>query len=74
MPVFTLCMKESLCCCLLCDRDAHPHSLHRSSNDTDLVNPVTSRAASFWIFCSVTESCSEQPSHTTDVYSIICDR
>ena len=47
IPVFTLYIKESLCCCLLCDRVAHPHSLNRFSNDTDLVNPVTSRAASF---------------------------
>ena len=68
MPVFTLYMQESLCCCLLCDRVAHPHSLYRFSNNKDLVNPVTSRDASFWIFCSVTESCSEQPPHTTDTY------
>ena len=74
MPVFTLYMKESLCYCLLCDRVANPHSLYRFSNDTDLVNLVTSRAASFWIFCSVTESCSEQPSHTADAYSIIGNR
>ena len=47
---------------------AHPHYLYRFSNDTNL---VTSRAASFWIFCNVTESCSEQPSHTTDAYSTI---
>ena len=47
IPVFTLYIKESLCCCLFCDRVAHPHSLNRFSNDTDLVNPVTSRAASF---------------------------
>ena len=39
------------------------------SNDTDLVNPVTRRAASFWIFGKVCESCSEHPSHTTDAYS-----
>ena len=71
MPVFTLYMKESVCCCLLCDRVAHPRFLYRFSNDTDLVNPVTSWTASFWIFCSVTESCSEQPSHTTDAYSTI---
>ena len=50
MPVLTLCMNDSLCWCLLCDRVAHPHSLYRFSNDTDLVNPVTSRAASFWTF------------------------
>ena len=45
MPVFTLYMKESVCCCLLCDRVAHPH--YRFSNDADLVNPVTIRAVSF---------------------------
>ena len=33
------------------------------SNDTDLVNPVTSWVASFLIFCSVTKSCLEHPSH-----------
>ena len=47
IPVFTLYIKESFYRCLLCDRVAHPHSLYRFSNDTDLVNPVTSRAASF---------------------------
>ena len=67
-------MKESLFCCLLCDRVAHPHYLYSFSNDTDLVNHVTSRAASSWIFCSVTESCSEQLSHTTDAYSTIDNR
>ena len=46
----------------------HPHSLNQFSNDTGLVNPVTRRAASFWIFCKVCESCSEHPSHTTEVY------
>ena len=65
MPVFSLYVIESLCCCLLCDKVAHPHSLYRFASDTDLVNPVTSR-----LFCSVIESCSEQPSHTTDAYSI----
>ena len=45
--VFTSYIKESLCCCLLCDRVANSHSLYRFSNDTDHVNPVTSRAASF---------------------------
>ena len=49
MPVFTLYMKESLCCCLLCGRVAYSHYVYRFSNDTDLVNPVSSRAASFWI-------------------------
>ena len=58
MSVFTLYMKEILCCCLLCDIVAHPHSLYRFSNDTDLVNPVASLVALFWIFCSVNESCS----------------
>ena len=41
MPVFTLYLNDSLCCCLLFDSAAHPHSLYRFSNDTDLVNPVT---------------------------------
>ena len=74
MPVFTLYMKEILCCCLLYDRVAHPHSLYRFSDDTDLVNPVTSQADSFWIFCNVTESCSEQPSYTADAHSTIGNR
>ena len=65
MSVFTICMNESLCCCLLCDIVAHPHPLYMFSNDTDIVYPVTCWTASFWIFCSVTEACSEQPSHTT---------
>ena len=43
-------MKESLCCCLLFDKVVHPHSLNKFSDDTDLVNPVTRRAASFCIF------------------------
>ena len=52
MPVLTLYRKESLCCCLRCDRDAHPHSLYtvRFSIDTELVNPVSSWNALFWIF------------------------
>ena len=62
-------MKERLCCCNLFDKVVHPHSLNRFSNDTDLVNPATRRAASFWIFCKVCESCSEHPSHTTEAYS-----
>ena len=54
MPVLTsLFMKESLCCCLLCDRVVHPYSLYRFSTDTDLVNPVTRRPASFWVYSSV---------------------
>ena len=51
MPVLKLYMKESLCCCLLCYRVVHPHSLYRFSNGAYLVNPVTRRAASFYIFC-----------------------
>ena len=47
IPVFTFNIKKSLCCCVLCGRVAHPHFLYRFSNDTDLVDPVTSRAASF---------------------------
>ena len=50
MPIFTLYMNESLCCCLLCDRFAHPYFLYRFFNDTDLVNPVKSPAASFGSF------------------------
>ena len=46
-------IKESLCCCLLFDKVVHPHSLKTFSNDTDLVNPVTKRAASFRSFCKV---------------------
>ena len=45
------------------------HSLNMFSTDTDLVNPVTRRAASFWIFCKVCESCSEHPSYTTESIS-----
>ena len=50
MPVLTVYTNESVCCCILCERVAHPHSLYRFSNDTDLVNPVTSLAGSFYIF------------------------
>ena len=32
------------------DKVVHVHSLNKFSNDTDLVHPVTRRAASFWIF------------------------
>ena len=71
IPVFTLYIKESICCCLLCDRVAHPHSLYRFSNDIYLVNPVKIQAASFCTFWSVPESCSEHPSHTTEAYSTI---
>ena len=63
MPVFTLHMKESSFSCLLCDRVTHPHYLYMFSNDTDLFNPVISRAASFWIFCNVTEYCPIQLTH-----------
>ena len=69
MPLFTLYIKESLCCCLLFDKVVHPHSLNKFSNDTDLVYPVTKQAASIWIFYKVCESCSEHPSHTTEAYS-----
>ena len=69
IPLFTLYMKESLCCCLLFDKFVNPYSLNKFSNNTDLVNPVTRRAASFWIFCKVCESCLEHPSHTTEAYS-----
>ena len=50
MPLLTLNMKESLCCCLLCDRVVHPHSLYKFSDETDLVNPLTSWAASYASF------------------------
>ena len=69
IPLFTLYMKESFCCCLLFDKVIHPHSLNKFSNATDLVNPVTKWAASFWIFCKVNESCSEHPSHTIEAHS-----
>ena len=70
MQLFTFYMKERLCCCVLFDKVVHPHSLKKFSNDTDLVNPVTRRAASFcFVFCKVCESCSEHPSHTTEAYS-----
>ena len=52
----------------------YPHSLNKFSNDTDLVNPVTRRAASFWIIGKVCESCSEHPSHTNEAYSTTCKR
>ena len=48
--MITLYMKESLFGCLLCDRVAYHHMLYKFSNDTDIVNPVISRAASFLIF------------------------
>ena len=66
IPLFTLYMKESLCRCLLFDKVVHQHSLNKFSNDTDLVNPVTRRAASFLIFSKVCESCSEHPSYAYD--------
>ena len=50
MSVLILYMNESLCCCLLYDRVAHPHSLYRFSNRTDLVNQVARKAVLFWIF------------------------
>ena len=62
-------MKESLCCYLPFDKVVHSHSLNKFPNDTDLVNPVTRQAASFWILCKVCESCSEHPSNTTEAYS-----
>ena len=54
--VLTLYTKERLCCCLLCNKFVHPHSLYMFSNDTALFNSVTRWAASFWIFCNVCES------------------
>ena len=42
--------------------------MNKFSNDTDLVNPVKRRVASFWIFCKVYE-CSEHTSHTIEAYS-----
>ena len=66
MTVLTLYMKES---CLLCDKAVHPHSFYKLANATDLVNPITRRAASFWIFCNVSESCSEQ--HTIQLTHIL---
>ena len=66
--------EKSLCCCLRCDRVAHPHYLYRFSNNIDFVNPVTSWAVSFWIFCSDTYSCAEHPSNTTDAYSTTGNR
>ena len=69
LQVLTLYIKESFCCCLLCERVVHPHLVYSFSNDTDLVNAVTRRAASFCIFCNAYEYCSEHPSHTTDSYS-----
>ena len=49
-PLFTLYIKCSFCWCLLTDRLVDPHSLYNLTNDTDLVNQVTIRAASFCIF------------------------
>ena len=74
MPVFTLYMKKSLCCCIFVI-ELPIHTLCRVfSNDTDLVNTVTSRAASFWTLCSVNKYCSEHSSHTTEAYSTIDNR
>ena len=66
LPAFTLYMNESLSFVFYVI-ELHIHTLN-------LVNPVTSRAVSFWIVCSVTESCSEHPSNTTDAYSTIGNR
>ena len=70
-PLYTLYIKYSFCWCLLTDRLVHPHSLYNLTNDTDLVSPVTIRAASFCIFCRVLESCCVQPSQTNDAYSMM---
>ena len=70
-PLFTLYIKCSFCWCLLTDRLVHPHSLYNLTNDTDLVSPVTIRAASFCIFCGVLESCCVQPSQTNNAYSMM---
>ena len=64
-------MKISFCCLCLSASDTQPHSLYRLSNETDLVKPVTMRAASFWSFWRELISCNVQPSHTTHEYSII---
>ena len=66
MPVFTLYMNESLSFVF--------YVIELSTHTLDLVNPATSRAVSFWIFCSVTESCSEHPSNTTGACSTIGNR
>ena len=65
MLALTLYMKESLCCCLLCDKVVHPYSLYRFSNDTG------NKAG---CYCNVCESCLEQPFHTTDAYSTFGSR
>ena len=66
--------EKSLCCCLRCDRVAHPLSLYRLSNNIELVNPVTSWAVSFWIFYSDTYPCAGHPSNTTEASSTMGNR
>ena len=55
MPVFVLYLKESLCCYVVIFFviELPIYILCTFSNGIDLVNPVKSRAALFWIFCSV---------------------
>ena len=69
MTVFTLCMKQKCCC--LCDRVAHPHSVYRLSNDTDLVNSVTSQAASYMDLFKCYSIILEHPPNTTEAHSTI---
>ena len=71
MTVFTLYMKQNLSCYLLCDRVAQPHSVYWLSNDTDLVNSVTSQAASYIDLLKCYSIILEHPPNTTEAHSTI---
>ena len=49
IPLLSLCIKYNFCWCLLTGRLVQQHSLYNLTNVTDLVSPVTIRAASFCI-------------------------
>ena len=50
-------------------KDSHPHSLYKFFSDTDLVRPVTIRAASFCSFSTEFACSAVQLSQTIDEYS-----
>ena len=62
-------MKLNFCCLLLSASESQPHSLYSLFKETNLVNPVTMRAASFWISSRISELWAAQPSQTIEAYS-----
>ena len=69
MSFTDLYMKISFCCLRRSSSETHPLSRYRFYKETDLVKPVTNRAASFCIVCSELMSCVVQPSQTIHEYS-----